>query len=297
MRERRALVRTVLALTALLGGCGVSVIAGAPMMIRIRVPAGVRRVSIPGTTSGFRARAAYVYIPPGTHVGDHLPVLELLHGVPGGPADWIVRGRLRAALDEFAAAHHGHAPIVVLPDINGARRVDTECVRAPDGGDVEQYLTVDVPRWVATNLPATSDRRHWAIAGLSEGGTCSTMLALRHYRQYRAFADLSGLARPTVGDRDDPQRTVQVLFDGSVRAYHQHDPLWLLRRHRYAGLSAWFGCGRLDRAVRADQDSVSDAARKAGIAAYDEVVAGGHTWQVWRTELHKLLPWLWAIIR
>jgi S-formylglutathione hydrolase FrmB len=203
---------------------------------------------------------------------------------------------LQPTFDAFARTHGGRAPLVVMPDINGARRQDTECVRTPSGGDVERYLTVDVPRWIAGHLPVTRNHRRWAIAGLSEGGTCAMMLALRHRREFAAFGDLSGLARPTVSDRDDPGRTVRVLFRGSTSDYDRHDPLWLLSHHRYPGLSGWLACGALDRSVRIDQQAVTALARRARITVREDVVPGGHAWKVWRAELRKMLPWLWSLV-
>jgi S-formylglutathione hydrolase FrmB len=313
VRERtrlRAVLVVAVALTAGLAGCTSSASHArmpatgrrAPAARRSTPPRGgttsgvLRTVVIPGSTSGFRARPAMVYLPPSAGDGRRLPVLELLHGVPGSPADWVQHGHVAATMDAFAARHGGLAPIVVIPDINGSLRADSECVRSPRGGDVERYLTVDVPRWAVAHLPASPDRRDWAIGGLSEGGTCSIMLALRDYPAFRAFADLSGLARPTVGDRDNPPATIRQYFDGSRAAYDEHDPLWLLGHDRYPGLSGWLGCGAGDVAVRRDQRSVAAAARAAQVSVHDEVVPGRHSWQVWAGELQRLLPWLWGLI-
>src|SRR6478609_1181133 len=85
---------------------------------------------IPGRSSGFPARAALVYLPPVLRQAPQtrLPVLLLLHGTPGGPGDWVQGGGLARTMDAFAAVHGGRAPLVVMPDINGARGADTECV-------------------------------------------------------------------------------------------------------------------------------------------------------------------------
>ena len=314
-RGRRVVLLTALAFAAALTGCTASGAHSRPVAApssrrtsgsrrapaqgtapAAPLPARVHRVRIPGGPSRFAARPALVYLPPDARPGARLPVLELLHGLPGQPSDWVTRGDLQPTLDAFARAHGGRAPIVVLPDINGAQRVDTECVRTPAGADVERYLTGVVPRWITAHLPATRDHRRWASAGLSEGGTCAITLALRHRREFAAFADLSGLARPTVSDRDDPRRTVRVLFGGSTTAYDRHDPLWLLSHRRYPGLSGWLACGALDRSVRLDQDALAGLARRARITITEDVLPGGHSWQVWRTELRRLLPWLWRLV-
>lgn len=254
-------------------------------------------ISLLGVTSGFAARPAAVYLPPtaarASGGGAALPVLELLHGTNGGPLDWLRRGHAQAILDAFAAAHAGRAPIVVMPDINGAKHVDSECVRAVQPGDVEQYLAVDVVRGIRARFAAAAPSR-WAVAGISEGGTCAAMLALRHPSQFRLFGDMSGLAHLTVGTKDDPARTIAKLFDGSRADYLGHDPLWLLSRHRYPELSAWFICGTRDDIVCADQAKVVVAARAAGIETVtSEVLGHRHGWPLWTSALARFLPWAW----
>ena len=100
---------------------------------------------IPGTVSHFAARAGEVYLPPMWFTDPHprLPVVELLHGSPGSPADWTRGGTADLTADAFAATHLGYAPILVMPDVNGAWRRDTECVNGPQG-NAETYLTTDV---------------------------------------------------------------------------------------------------------------------------------------------------------
>jgi S-formylglutathione hydrolase FrmB len=248
------------------------------------------RRSIPGRTSGFAARAALVYVPPAArHPDAHLPVLLLLHGEPGGPQDWIRHSTLLRSLNDFAAQHHGSAPVVVMPDINGAPHRDTECV-----GDAEQYLATDVPDYVRAHFPVASSAQRWAVGGVSEGGWCSLMLALRHEQRFRSFVDLSGLTRPTVGRTDDPGATVERLFGGSRSAYRQHDPMWLLAQHRFTSLSGWFAVGARDTRAAAAQARVVSAARRAGITVSARLEPGAHDWGVWDRAITQCLPWLWA---
>lgn len=250
---------------------------------------------IPGRLSHFRARRAVIYLPPAAQrrPAPRLPVLLLLHGTPGSPTDWVRKGGAVATLDRFAARHGGRAPIVIMPDINGATHADSECVDS-GRGNVETYLTVDVRRYMTTHFHVVAGRRGWAVAGLSEGGTCSLMLALRHASAFATIGDLSGLSRPTVGPHDDPPATVSELFHGSRGAYDRHDPLWLMRRHRYATLAAWFECGRTDAQVVRSQQAVTRAARRAGMTTEQRIVPGGHSWSVWRVALPAMLPWLWS---
>ncbi len=248
---------------------------------------------IPAPASGFRARPAVIYLPPTVRMTPQrpLPVLVLLHGTSGGPTDWLTKGRLRATMTSFTAAHRGVAPIVVMPDINGARHDDTECVSAAHG-DIERYLSEDVPTYITSNFPAATEHARWAVAGLSEGGTCAIMLALRHPSVFSTFGDMSGLTRPTVGNRDDTQHTIQALFSGSASRYREHDPLWLLVHHSYPALTGWFGCGTQDPALRS-QNLLVRSSRAAHIAVRATTTTGSHSWSVWTVETRELLNWFW----
>jgi hypothetical protein len=57
----------------------------------------VREVVIPASTSAFQARPAEIWLPPAAAGGrTRLPVVELLHGVPGGPVDWVTKDDLQS---------------------------------------------------------------------------------------------------------------------------------------------------------------------------------------------------------
>ena len=248
--------------------------------------------AIPGTADRFGTPTAMIYLPPAADRRP-LPVLELLHGSPGGPRDWVTKGHLLATMNAFAARHGGQAPIVVVPQINEDVHGDSECVRTPAGADVEDYLARTVPAWAATRFRTMTGARHWAIGGLSEGGTCSAMLALRHPARFRTFLDLSGLLHLTLGPSDDRPRTTRDLFEGSRRAYDVHDPLWLLAHRRRTGTAAWLESGSRDQQVAHDQRVLARAARRAGLPVSARIVPGAHSWPVWAAALAQALPWLW----
>ncbi len=64
---------------------------------------------------------AFVDLPPAylaTPRAD-LPVLVLIHGVPGEPSNWLRNGRIAQFMDDYASSHKGLVPIVVMPDAGG----------------------------------------------------------------------------------------------------------------------------------------------------------------------------------
>src|SRR6516225_3945510 len=79
-----------------------------------------------------------------------LPVLVLLAGQPGDPRAWLDSGQLQAIMDGFATRHHGLAPVVVMPDDLGNEFANPLCLNSRLG-QVQTYLTVDVPDWITSH--------------------------------------------------------------------------------------------------------------------------------------------------
>jgi S-formylglutathione hydrolase FrmB len=252
-------------------------------------------LDVPATASGFSARPTQVYLPPAWFAKDRsrLPVVLLLHGEPGSPQDWIDGGQAQSTADAFAQAHGGLAPVLVIPDVNGSIDADTECVDSPLG-HAETYLTVDVPKAVVGVLGTREPGTAWAVAGLSEGGSCAIMLALRHPGLFGAFGDYSGLLGPRLGDTNaDTADTVAQLFGGSQQAFEAHEPIDLLSARRYPGLAGWFEVGDADQQPYAAIQQLVGAARAAGIRSCLVVLPGQeHTFAVWSDAFSRSLPWL-----
>jgi S-formylglutathione hydrolase FrmB len=80
----------------------------------------------------------------------------------------------------FAEQHHGIAPILVMPDINGSLGADSECVNSTKFGNVATYLAKTVPAFMQNEFNASTAPGSVAVAGLSEGGMCATTLALNN---------------------------------------------------------------------------------------------------------------------
>jgi S-formylglutathione hydrolase FrmB len=254
-------------------------------------------LDLPGTTSGFAARQAVVYLPPAWSARPRpaLPVIMLLHGTPGDPTNWTDGGDAQTTADAWAAQHGGTAPVLVMPDINGSLTADSECVDSPLG-KVETYLTVDVPAAVQQRLGTAAPGKQWAVAGLSEGGSCAIMLALRHPDLFAAFGDYGGLAGPRVGDtNDDTATTVTQLFGGSPQQFAAHEPADLLAAQRFPGTGGWFQVGTGDAEPLAATQRLAPLARAAGVQTCVVTMPGlGHTFDVWSAAFRQSLPFLAA---
>ena len=102
-------------------------------------------------------------------------------------ADWIRAGDALSTLDTFAAAHGGHAPVVVFADATGGFTVDTECVNGVRGNAAD-HLTAEVIPEVG-NLFGLNGQSKWGVVGFSSGGTCAVDLAVMHPERRQPGAD------------------------------------------------------------------------------------------------------------
>lgn len=249
----------------------------------------IAELDIPGTTSNFKARKGSVYIPAIATANPEieLPVIVLLAGVPSRTTDWIDGGELQKTMDDFASKHNGITPYVFMVDPLGSESNDTECVDSPRG-NVETYLTKDVPTYIKANYAVRHKPQHWAIGGLSMGGMCGTMLTLRHTDTYNTFINFGGEIGPEVGTKE---QTVSALFHGSVDEYNNHQPMTLLQQKQYPGIRGYFAVGKGDEAkLVADMKTLYDATQKAGIDSNLEYLNGDHSFQVWATALRDTMP-------
>ncbi len=249
-------------------------------------------VTIPPTVSHFATRPAYVYLPPAwfAPVTPSLPTLVLLPGEPGSASDWSGDGDADNTADAFASAHHGLAPIIVMPDPDGFLTVDSECVNSKFG-NAETYLVDDVPAYARSQLHASSAPDSLAIGGLSAGGTCSVMLALRHPVVYPTFASYSGFATPQYQETTQAE-TIDALFGGSEDRFAAHDPIQILRAGHFDGMAGWFEVGDQDTDPLDAAHNLQPAAARAGIATCILVRPGGHDFDLWSQALADSFPWI-----
>ena len=251
-------------------------------------------VAIPGATSGFRARPAIVYLPPAALTGSPpaLPVLIVMSGQGPGAAPYNVvdAGHFVSTLDRIAQAHHGLAPIVVIPDQLRSPTNNPMCVNGALGNS-DTYLTVDVPRWVRSHLLVQTGAQAWAVGGFSEGGTCALQLATRHPNLFGSFIDVSGQRGPELGSIPS---TIQRGFGGSVAKYLAAQPLNIMKQHgHYANSSAFIATGANDVRYRRVVPAISAPLKAAGVHVTTYMIpAVGHDWAAAARGLAHGTSWL-----
>ncbi|MCB5294035.1 alpha/beta hydrolase [Arthrobacter sp. SO3] len=239
----------------------------------------LRRAVIPGTSSGFKSREAYIYLPPAYRATPRpaLPVLVLFSGQPGGPADWLTGGALRARMDQYAAAHHGVAPVVVVVDPNGSAAGNTLCMDSRIAR-ADTFLAVDVPAWINGTLDVDPDPSKWAAGGFSFGATCAMQMVTRHPDIYSSALAFSSEKEPALAK--EREKTIAVAFGGDTEAFDRQTPLRLMQERRYEGHGIYFGAGERDHEFIGYMKILSEAARAAGFnVEARRIPDAGHSWE------------------
>ena len=239
----------------------------------------LRRAGIPGTTSGFESRDAYVYLPPAYQASPRpaLPVLVLFAGQPGAPADWLTGGALRSRMDRYAAAHRGVAPVVVVVDPNGSAAGNTLCLDSRIAR-ADTFLAADVPAWINRTLDVDPDPKQWAAGGFSFGATCAMQMVTRHPDIYSSALAFSSEQEPALAK--EREKTIAAAYGGDTDAFERQTPLRLMRERRYEGHAVYFAAGERDPEFIGYLEVLSDAARAAGFTVEARLVPdAGHSWE------------------
>ena len=167
---------------------GGSVLSAHPPIPKATGPGTVTTLDVPSADSDMKTRPVEVYRPavPANVV---LPVVYLLHGVPGEP-DRMMEA-VKDTLDQ-AFTTGGQPPFMVAaPTGGGNAHNDTEWADAADGKDmVETYLVKNVIPAVEGSTPRPASMR--AIVGFSMGGYGAANLALRHPDLFGQFVSMAG---------------------------------------------------------------------------------------------------------
>ncbi|MFH5877978.1 alpha/beta hydrolase [Arthrobacter sp. NA-172] len=240
----------------------------------------VRKASIPGIESGFRAQDAFIYLPPSYLKADRsqLPVLVLFAGQPGRPADWLTGGMIEPTMNSFAARHGGVSPVVVVVDPNGSDTANTMCMDSRIAR-ADTYLSIDVPRWINSTIEVSADPRKWAVGGFSFGGTCAMQMTTLHPEIYPSFIAFSGEREPSLGP--DRKRTIQTAFGGDSAAFDARTHLTMMKKQSYAGHAGFIAVGGSDGEFIRYATELGAAARDSGFDLREMTVSGaGHSWAV-----------------
>jgi enterochelin esterase-like enzyme len=254
------------------------------------------RLTVTGQRSHL-SRAVYVYLPPQyfqpAYRAYRFPAIELIHGHPGVPQDWITVVGVTHAYDHLLADRLAQPAVLVMPDANGGDRISLQCLNQVGGPQDLTYLAVDLPAQIARLLRVAPPGRAWGVAGYSEGGFCAANMALRYPHRYGFAGVLSGYFVPL--DNQSAGGLAVSPFGGDNRLRAQNTPFDELLNLPAATVVPrfWLGAGA------ADSQDVASAMRfwqelrpRQPDAPLTLTQGSGHTMTTWRAQVPSMLRWM-----
>ena len=244
------------------------------------------------------SRFGLVYLPPqyfqAAYKHYRFPVIELIHGQPGVPQDWIDVAGVTATLDNLVLTGQARPAVLVMPDANGGQRISLQCLNVHNGPRDMTYLGVDVPRDIEAMLGSRIQPigPAWGIAGYSEGGYCAANMALHLRRSFGFAGVLSGYFAPLPTDLLASGQSVNPFAGKQQRA--ANSPLAEVRALR-PGASIpqfWVGAGNSDRQDEQAADYFMQLLSLYQVDAPVHLAPGGHTMAVWRAQIPAMLEWM-----
>lgn len=251
------------------------------------------RMPFPGQHSGVN-RLGYVYLPPQyfepAYARVRFPVLELLHGDPGEPSNWIYGLRLPAVMD--AGIHAGRiGPMVIVIPATFAGKHGNDCVNVTHGEQNDTYLSRDVPADVVSDFRVLSPGPNWGIGGLSDGGFCAANLALRHRGSYGVVAAMDGFYTA-----DADLSVLGADFGNNAGLLAANDPTDEVAVSSHALPDFWIMSGTGDDADYQAAQTFRAVVQSREPVRNVVVIGGRHTPPAWRAVLPDLLDWTWTAL-
>jgi enterochelin esterase-like enzyme len=255
------------------------------------------RQTVTGHRSGI-TRVVYVYLPPQyfqpAYRAYRFPVIELIHGQPGAPQDWISVIGVTRTFEQLLAAKQAQPAVLLMPDANGGRRVSLQCLNQVGGPQDLTYLAEDLPAKISHTFHLARPGPAWGVAGYSEGGFCAANMALQYPHSYGFAGVLSGYFEPMSNKLAGSDRLVSP-FGGDIRLRALNTPLTELGRLPAALTPRfWLAAGTADRqdvanARRFWQELPPAQQRDVPLTL---TPGTGHTMITWRAELPSMLTWM-----
>ena len=240
----------------------------------------VRKVNIPATASHFEARkgagisAACSACPqPNTsrvagHTDDERPA-----GLSGSR---VCRGRHQPTDGRLCAASWRTRTHCYCGRPVGDDSHNTLCVDSPVYGNALTYLTKDVVDWVKANLPAAQQAQDWAIAGFSQGATCSLQIGANHPDLFGTIIPTGSEFKPTNGSESS---MISRFFHGDRTAYEKQIPVNAIRNHAPSNQTLVIGAGERDRESVRNVERIASVAQQAGMRVTAvESLGNAHDW-------------------
>lgn len=243
-------------------------------------------------------RSVYIYLPPQyfqpAYRSYRFPAIELIHGFPGTPQDWITVAGVTAMMQNLVGSGQAKPAVLVMPDASGGRAISLQCLNQFHGPQDATFLAEDLPIGIARTLRVQPPGAAWGIAGYSEGGFCAANLGLQYGNVFSYSGVLSGYFAPSDNQLGTPPRPVSP-FGGNQAVARENTPLDLITALPPSARvpEFWIGVGSSDRSDLRSAQIFEQlvSVRQPGVTL-KVVAGGGHTMFTWRALLPPMLEWM-----
>jgi enterochelin esterase-like enzyme len=241
-------------------------------------------------------RTVYVYLPPqyfqAAYRRYRFPAVELIHGYPGAPQDWISVLDITTTLAAMIDKGQAKPAVLVMPDANGSRGISLQCLNVVGGPQDATFMAEDVQDYLSQVLRIWPPGRAWAIAGYSEGGFCAANLGLQYGSRFGLVGVLSGYFRPSDDRMGDPPRNVNPFGHDRQFRLANTPAAELLRLPAGAKIGKfWIGSGTDPGDIKAAEVFKQLLQLRQPLVQL-QVVQGGHSMFTWRVLIKPMLEWM-----
>ena len=249
------------------------------------------------------SRDVYIYLPPQyfqpKYAHYRFPVIELLHGSPGNPQQWIDVMNVAPTMVGLLASHQAQPAVLVMPDNDGSRKYSLQCLNGIGLPQEATYLAVDVPNYIAAHLRVQPPGRAWGVAGLSEGGFCAANLALQYPSRYGYAGSMSGYFKPYAdlvpkNNRPGAPSVYRSPFPRHPALLQRNTPQIYIN-HITPGTQLpqfWLAAGGGDAPDVAAAESFRQELELRQAVVPLDIVPGAHNATAWRAALGPMLTWM-----
>ncbi|HET7013316.1 MAG TPA: alpha/beta hydrolase-fold protein [Streptosporangiaceae bacterium] len=246
-------------------------------------------------------RTVYVYLPPqyfqAAYQHYRFPAIELIHGYPGAPQDWISVLDITTTLAAMIGKGQAQPAVLVMPDANGARGISLQCLNVPHGPQDATFVAQDVQDYLSQVLRVWPPGRAWAIAGYSEGGFCAANLGLQYGSRFGLVGVLSGYFQPIRNRMGHPVRSVDPFGTDKQLRLANTPTKELLRLPAGSKIPKfWIGSGTDPGDVKAAGVFKQLLALRQPLVELQLVQGGGHSMFTWRVLIKPMLEWMTPLL-
>lgn len=254
----------------------------------------VEEGTYPSPALGGAERRYSIYLPPTYYTTDgqtqRYPVVYLLHGVPGGPADWFSAAHAGTTADALLTNGLMREAILVSPDGNGPTYPVSAWVNSYDKRQrMEDAIATDLVSYIDAHYRTRADAADRAIGGLSEGGFGAVNIGLHRPDIFSRVMSLGGFftadGSPAFGRG---AATTDYRHYNSPTAY-----LETSEGHKAGSrLTFVIGVGKADGTYYKLGMDFAKELTTLGMSVRVIQTDGGHSWKIWEQQLSQSLPLL-----